>query len=130
RQRVISAGQLVETTTLPTDSENVLAVRYAPQLALLQKAQAFINHGGANSVMEALASGVPMLLSPFCNDQFHSAYFVERSGAGLCLNLQKASVEQIGDALHTLLNSVSLRERVEQLRASYAVDGSAQAARL
>lgn len=129
-QLVLSVGDLVDTDLLPHDDARVIAVRYAPQLAVLERAQVFVNHGGANSVMESLACGVPMLLSPFCNDQFHSAHFVERAGAGIRLDLQTATVAEIAAALAILLGPGPLREHAAQMRASYARDGSAQAARL
>ena len=129
-QLVLSVGELVNTDLLPVADERVIAVRYAPQLALLRQTHALINHGGANSVMEALACGVPMLLSPFCNDQFHSAWFVERAGAGCRLDLEQASVQEIADAINDLLRPGPLRERAAQIGASYRRDGSAEAARL
>ncbi|SIO55732.1 glycosyltransferase [Paraburkholderia phenazinium] len=129
-QLVLSVGELVDTDLPPVADERVIAVRYAPQLALLRRTHAFINHGGANSVMEALACGVPMLLSPFCNDQFHSAWFVERAGAGCRLDLEQASVQEIADAINDLLRPGPLRERAAQIGASYRRDGSAEAARL
>ncbi|MBI0329274.1 glycosyltransferase [Burkholderia plantarii] len=127
-QLVLSVGELVDAGLLPTDDPRVVIVRYAPQLALLERTQAFISHGGANSVMEALASGVPMLLSPFCNDQFHSAHFVVRAGAGLQLDLEAAGVVQLGDAIVRLLRPGPLREGAARIRESYARDGSAEAA--
>ena len=129
-QLVLSVGELVDTDLLPVADERVIAVRYAPQLALLRQTHALINHGGANSVMEALACGVPMLLSPFCNDQFHSAWFVERAGAGCRLDLEQASVQEIANAINDLLRPGPLRERAAQIGASYRRDGSAEAARL
>jgi zeaxanthin glucosyltransferase len=129
-QLVLSVGELVNTDLLPVADERVIAVRYAPQLALLRQTHALINHGGANSVMEALACGVPMLLSPFCNDQFHSAWFVERAGAGCRLDLEQASVQEIANAINDLLRPGPLRERAAQIGASYRRDGSAEAARL
>lgn len=130
-QLVLSVGELVDTDLLPVDDPRVIAVRYTPQLALLGRSAVFINHGGANSVMEALACGVPMLLSPFCNDQFHSAWFVQRAQAGIELDLRAASVSQIADALDTLLGPGSIRENTARIAASYRQqDGSAQAARL
>ncbi|MBH9665472.1 glycosyltransferase, partial [Burkholderia multivorans] len=62
-QLVLSVGELVDADLLPADDARVIAVRYVPQLALLRRTHAFVSHGGANSVMESLACGVPMLLS-------------------------------------------------------------------
>ncbi|ALM81615.1 glycosyltransferase [Bordetella sp. N] len=145
-QLVLSVGELMDSDLLPgllagaavapgvvaaDPAGQVIAVRYTPQLALLRRTAVFINHGGANSVMEALACGVPMLLSPFCNDQFHSAWFVERAEAGIQLDLQTATVRQIADALVTLLAPGPLRTGATRVAASYQQrDGSAEAARL
>ncbi|WP_144640027.1 glycosyltransferase [Bordetella genomosp. 13] len=131
-QLVLSVGELAGSGQLPPLGEHAIAVRYAPQLALLRRARAFINHGGANSVMESLACGVPMLLSPLCNDQFHSAHFVERAGAGRRLDLREASVARIADAIQALLQRPgTYADNAARIAASYAErDGSAHAARL
>jgi len=128
-QLVLSVGELAHSAQLPALDEDVIAVRYAPQLALLRRAAAFINHGGANSVMESLACGVPMLLSPLCNDQFHCAYFVTRAGAGHQIDLRLATAADIGAALRPLLQG-AYRAQTARIAASYARDGAAQAARL
>lgn len=65
---------------------NVIAVPYAPQLQVLPHVQLVISHGGANSVMESLAHGIPVALLPICNDQFLQAQFVTRAGAGIVLD--------------------------------------------
>lgn len=135
-QLVLSIGELIDSDWrpghahgAPAGDADVIAVRYAPQLALLRRTHAFISHGGANSVMEALASGVPMLLSPFCNDQFHSAHFVEQAGAGSRIDLERASVAELRAAIARLLQPGGARERAARIRESYARDGSAEAAR-
>ncbi|SDV47059.1 glycosyltransferase [Chitinasiproducens palmae] len=129
-QLVLSVGELVDTDLLPTDDPRVVVVRYAPQLAMLRRAAALITHGGANSVMEALACGVPMLISPFCNDQFHSAYFVEKAGAGHRIDLETIGVSDLSRAVEQVLHSRALQARMAAIRASYARDGSAEAARM
>jgi UDP:flavonoid glycosyltransferase YjiC (YdhE family) len=108
----------------------VLAVRYAPQLALLTRARAFVTHGGANSVMEAIASGVPMLVSPLCNDQPHQAWFVEAAGIGRALDLGAATPELTRATLDELIAPGCVRNRMAQVAASYQTDGAAETARL
>jgi UDP:flavonoid glycosyltransferase YjiC (YdhE family) len=103
---------------------------YAPQLAILRQASAFVTHGGANSVMEATACGVPMLLSPMCNDQFHQAYFVNRAGIGCVDDLVTATVERIADGLRYLLQEAGVRTRMAQVAQTYGTDGARRAAAL
>ncbi len=47
-----------------TPNSNFLVRRYVPQLALLQRATAFVTHGGMNSLMEAVWYGVPLVMVP------------------------------------------------------------------
>lgn len=122
---VISAGDLASVIS----GRNVLATRYAPQLALLPRAAAMVTHGGANSVMEALTCGVPLLVTPICNDQPHNAQFVAQSGAGIALDLQCASVAECRAALRTLVAAGPHREAAARIAASYATrDGAVIAA--
>jgi MGT family glycosyltransferase len=130
-QLVLSVSELLDTHLLGALPENVLAVRYAPQLALLPRVSAFVTHGGANSVMEALSFGVPLLIHPICNDQFHNARFIEESGVGLQADLEHRSAERCWEQLSALLAPGKIRERVAAVHASYgARDGARQAARL
>ena len=62
-----------------------------------------VTHGRANSLMEALSFGVPLLVSPLFNDQPHNAEFVVRSGAGLRLDLERATPGECRQALRVLL---------------------------
>jgi UDP:flavonoid glycosyltransferase YjiC (YdhE family) len=67
-QVVIAAGVLHPAIT-PLISEDVVVVRTAPQLALLQRAAVFVTHGGLNSVREAILNAVPMVAFPMGNSQ-------------------------------------------------------------
>ncbi|MBB5036567.1 glycosyltransferase [Prosthecobacter dejongeii] len=129
-QLVLSVNDLFGTSLLADLPPHVLAFRYAPQLKLLPHVQAFITHGGANSVMEALHFGVPLLISPVCNDQFHQAHFIRHSGVGLELNLESATVTETRDSLQRLLNDPSIQTHVKRVAESYAVDGAHRAAEL
>ncbi|MCG3194641.1 MAG: 4'-demethylrebeccamycin synthase [Thermoanaerobaculia bacterium] len=127
-QVILSAGDLAGSP-FPGD---VIAVRYAPQLALLPRVSAMVTHGGANSVMEALSHGVPLLISPVCNDQPLQAFFLKRSGAGLALDLYQSSVAETRSALKLLLEEASpIRTAARRVQDSYRrQDGAEAAARL
>jgi zeaxanthin glucosyltransferase len=55
---------------------------HLPQVAMLERAAAFVTHGGNNSVTEAAALGVPMVALPFSTDQFDGAAAIETAGLG------------------------------------------------
>ncbi len=76
---------------------------WLPQLEVLRHADAMITHGGANSVMEALAHDVPLLVSPICNDQFHQAQLLQRYDRGQVIDLHTAPVSEVRAALERLL---------------------------
>ncbi len=124
-------SELLDTPLLGDLPNNVLAVRDAPQPDLLPRVAALVTHGGANSVMEALSFGVPLLVHPICNDQFHNARFVEESGVGLRADLESLSSEGCWEALSALLGPGRIRDRVAAVQASYrARDGAREAAGL
>jgi zeaxanthin glucosyltransferase len=99
---VASLGELDPTPLRPWPPGALLRPWW-PQLEVLAHTDVMITHGGANSVMEALAHGVPLLISPICNDQFHQAELVQRAGLGVTLDLHTATPAQCRQALQTLL---------------------------
>jgi zeaxanthin glucosyltransferase len=119
-QLVLAVGDL--KIDAPPD---VRVVGYAPQLALLRRARAMISHGGANSVMEALAHGVPLMISPICNDQPHNARFVAQAGAGVTCDLSRASVDEVRRMLAMLCGEGEIRGTVRRIARSYREAGGA-----
>ncbi len=121
-QLVLAMGGLAAAMHRPPD---VHALAYAPQLSLLARARAMVSHGGANSVMEALAHGVPLLVSPICNDQPHNARFVAAAGAGLVCDLATASAEQVRAQLTSLCSDGPTRAAARRIARSYRAAGGA-----
>lgn len=99
---VASIGELDPAPLGPWPAGAVLRP-WLPQLEVLPHVDVMVTHGGANSVMEALAHGVPLLVSPICNDQFHQAELVQRAGLGRVLDLHTASPQACREALQELL---------------------------
>ena len=62
-----------------------------------------MTHGGNNSVTEAIGSGVPLVVLPFSTDQFAGAAAVERSGFGVALEPNAASVDELASAIAHVL---------------------------
>lgn len=106
-QLIFSINELYHTAFREALPANVMAVPYAPQLAVLQQVQLVVTHGGANSVMESLASGVPVALLPICNDQFLQAQFAARAGTGIVLDPAHPSPDTYRSQLLPLLDTSS-----------------------
>jgi UDP:flavonoid glycosyltransferase YjiC (YdhE family) len=81
-----------------------LVREFLPQVRLLQSAAVGVTHGGNNSVTEACAQGVPLVVLPFSTDQFAGAAALERTGAGVALDPNTASVADLVAAVRTQLD--------------------------
>ena len=118
-------GELPPGGTLP---ENVRCVAHAPQLDVLARASLFVTHGGANSVMEGLHAGVPLLVTPICNDQFHNLQLLERAGAGRRVDLEALSPAALGELIEDVLRPRHpLRLAARDLQHSYRARSGADA---
>lgn len=132
-EKLLVAGRALELHMIFAAGSLPLAAdcySYAPQLAILRRADVFVTHGGANSVMEGIAAGVPLLVSPMCNDQFHQAYFVERAGIGCVDDLIHAPVDRIVERLRYLLHDFGPRSAMQAVSATYQTNGARRAAEL
>lgn len=87
RHRDVALLASVGDLTWSALPDNVRIVPFAPQLDVLRHSSLFITHGGANSVMEGIARGVPLLIAPICNDQHHNAVLAERKGVARTIDL-------------------------------------------
>lgn len=74
-----------------------------PQVTILGQAVLAISHGGNNSVTEAMAAGVPLLLLPLSTDQFAGAAAIEAAGLGEALDPNAATPAQLRTAAEHLL---------------------------
>jgi MGT family glycosyltransferase len=128
-QLVVSSEALAARDGVPTSDDDCLVVPYAPQRQLLERVDAFLTHGGANSVMEALFAGTPLLIVPLSNDQPWQAHLVTRRGVGVHLERTALNVETCMGALARLLAKQSeIRHNLAQVRASYLQHNGAQEA--
>jgi zeaxanthin glucosyltransferase len=98
----IGGNRVDELGPLPDDW---LVRASLPQVALLERAQLLVTHGGNNSVTEALHFGVPMLVLPFSTDQFDGAAAIEHGVAGVALDPNRASRSLIAGTAQGLLRN-------------------------
>jgi MGT family glycosyltransferase len=113
--------------TLPATPDVIVAPR-VPQVPLLERAAAVICHAGHNTVCEALANGLPLVLAPIRDDQPVIADQVVRAGAGVRLRFSRAAAPHIGRALDTVLDDPAYRTNAGRLRESFRSAGGPPAA--
>jgi MGT family glycosyltransferase len=105
-QFVLSAGKDTNIEALHAPA-NFIVRPTVPQLQVLQRADAFITHGGINSIHEGLYYGVPLVVIPHQFEQLLNARCVEAQGAGLTIRDQvtggRVTAAQLRTALDTLL---------------------------
>jgi rhamnosyltransferase subunit B len=70
---------------LPPLGSDILVRSYVPLSRLLPFARAMVHHGGTGTVAQALAAGVPQLITPFVYDQIDNAVRLARLSGGIQL---------------------------------------------
>ncbi|MEQ2161890.1 hypothetical protein GOODEAATRI_014305 [Goodea atripinnis] len=71
------------------------------------KTKAFITHGGANGVFEAIYHGVPMVGIPTFADQPDNMMHMKAKGAAVIVDLNFMTTEALRDAINTVINKKS-----------------------
>jgi len=120
-QVVLSTGGA--SVELGTPPENFLVRRFVPQLALLERAAAFVTHGGMNSANEALYFGVPLVVVPQRGDQHLVGARVAELGAGLAIPPAQVDSPRLRAAVSAVLSGPAFRQRAQALGASLRTSG-------
>ncbi len=106
--------------------EGLLVRSYVPQLKLLPLVDAVVCHAGQNTVSEALAQGVPLVMTPIRDDQPMVARMVQAAGAGIRLGFGKRlTAHKLRQAVDRLLSEPSFRAAARELQASFKDAGGA-----
>jgi UDP:flavonoid glycosyltransferase YjiC (YdhE family) len=108
--------------------DNVLMLPSIPQLTLMPHLDAVVTHGGHNTVCEALAHGLPLVVAPIRDDQPTVAAQVVAAGAGVRLTYSRARAADIRSALESVLDEPEYAAAAELVRESFIAAGGAVAA--
>jgi MGT family glycosyltransferase len=108
--------------------DHVLVREFVPQLELLPHLHAVVSHGGHNTVCEALAHGVPLVVAPIRDDQPVIARQVVDAGAGIRVHFGRVSASELRKAITTLLDDPRYRIAARRVQASFATGGATLAA--
>jgi MGT family glycosyltransferase len=107
---------------------NVVVAERVPQLALLPHLDAVVTHGGHNTVCEALAHGLPLVVAPIRDDQPVVAQQVVEAGCGVRVRFGGLSAATLGAAIGRVLDEPAFRAAARRVAASFADAGGAPAA--
>ncbi|WP_197457377.1 glycosyltransferase [Crenobacter luteus] len=100
-----------EPDALPPLPDTVFAVRYAPFSTLFPRCAAVVHHGGVGTAAQALAAGVPQLVTPMTHDQPDNASRLARLGVAASLPFSAVTAGVLAEALSGLLARPTLAER-------------------
>lgn len=113
---LVLAGVDATPDELPAGSERIHVAGFVDQPGVLSRADVVIDHGGAGTMLGALANGLPQLVLPEGADRPYTAASLEASGAGLVLKPREASEAEITDAVRRLLEDATYRDRAKELQ--------------
>lgn len=116
-QVILSVGDQVDIAQLGPLPENVSVYPKVDQIAVLEKADAFLSHCGMNSASEGLYFGVPLLCYPQTKEQGGVAARVTALGAGLML--EEPSQSAIKAAVKRLLSDTKIKANAEEIARSF-----------
>lgn len=112
-QFIISAGRVYELLKKSSSSSRHIHIfEKVPQLTVLKKSHLMISLGGANSILESISLGVPLLCYPFHSDQFGNSARVEFHKLGLRGDFFKDSSEEITIKIKKILSDTGYRDRM------------------
>jgi MGT family glycosyltransferase len=113
---------------LDTTAPNVLVRPSVSQLELMPHLDAVVCHAGHNTVCEALAHGIPLIVAPIRDDQPIIAQQVIDAGAGIRLKYGRVNSDEIADALVQILETASYRRAALRIQKSFHAAGGPSAA--
>ncbi|ELV13012.1 UDP-glucuronosyltransferase 2B17 [Tupaia chinensis] len=96
---------------------NTQLYKWIPQNDLLghPKTKAFITHGGANGVYEAIYHGIPMVGIPLFADQHENIALMKAKGAAVRLDFRTMSSTDLLNALKTVTDNPLYKENAMRL---------------
>lgn len=133
-QAVAGAGEewqailVTDPAELPEPPEHVRILGRVPMLELMPRLSAVVCHGGLNTVSEALAHGVPLVVAPIRHDQPVNASLVAAAGAGLRISFSRFSPDELRAALEAVLSQDCYRAAAARIGQSFTAAGGSRAA--
>ena len=113
---IVTVGRDGDPAAFGPQPANVRIERYIPQSLLFPRCEAVVCHGGWNTVLGALAHGLPLVLLPLDADQPENAERCARLGVGRVLGPAARTPEAIRAAIRAVLDDPDYRANAARLR--------------
>ncbi|XP_072118499.1 UDP-glucuronosyltransferase 1A1-like [Mobula birostris] len=96
---------------------NTKLLEWLPQNDLLAhpKTRAFLTHGGAHGIYEAICAAVPMVIIPLFGDQRENMMHMIHQGAGIGLSLQDINSQDLVEVITNVINDTKYKETMMKL---------------
>ena len=107
---IATIGTHIDADRLGPIPNNVQIAPYVPHHLVLDRASLVICHGGAGTMLAAAGRGLPQLVLPLAADQWQNGDAVAASGAGIVVEADRRSSNELDDHLHHLLDEDQYRE--------------------
>ncbi|XP_066146784.1 uncharacterized protein [Euwallacea fornicatus] len=106
-----------EADELVGKPENVLIVKWVPQISLLEhpNVKLFITQGGLQSIEETIAAHKPIIGIPFHSDQTTNVDTCVKYGIGKMLDLEDITEENLRSYILEIINNASYVENTRKL---------------
>ena len=98
---------------------NVGLTSYIPHSVVLPLCSACVTHCGHGTITAALSNGVPVIGLPNIGDQVLLSGRAQELGAGIALDGEKATPDEIRAAVNRVLDEPSYKQRAMELKAKY-----------
>ena len=107
---------LIGKNTPPKNSDNILAISYAPYSQVFPHAYAIVHQGGIGTTAQALRAGRPTLVMPYSHDQPDNAARVERLGTSRTIPRKQYWATRVAKELQKLLDSPGYATKAAEIR--------------
>ncbi|WP_326567870.1 glycosyltransferase [Amycolatopsis rhabdoformis] len=111
-----TVGTQLDPAGFGEQPDHVRVERFVPQAELLPSIDLVVSHSGSGSVLGALSHGLPSLVFPMGADQPGNARQLARLGAGVALDPETATPEEIHDTAVRLLTESRWREAAQRVQ--------------
>jgi UDP:flavonoid glycosyltransferase YjiC (YdhE family) len=123
---LMTTGPTMEVQALGSIPKNIVLRNFVPQYEVFAHLSAVLCHGGSGTVLGALASGLPLVVTPIGADQPENASAVEAVGAGLAVDTPDAG--SMANALNRILTEAGYAAAAKRVAAEVLRQIPAQSA--